>query len=234
MIRALIETSLIDWDGKITMVLFCDTCNLNCPYCQNWRLLSDPGAHDIIPWNSIERIIADKETWLDGIVLTGGEPLVCLSETITLCQRIKHLGMLVKCDTNGTLPDALRSLIMQELVDYVAMDIKAPLDERYALAAGMSAPIDTVRESIDLLMTGTVEYEFRTTCVPGIIDTDGIHAIGKAIQGAGKWALQTYVPEHAREETFRAPLPSGYQDMMHRYLVIAQRYVVNSILRGRI
>jgi pyruvate formate lyase activating enzyme len=234
MIRALIETSLIDWDGKITMVLFCDTCNLNCPYCQNWRLLSDPGAHDIIPWESIERSIVEKKTWLDGIVLTGGEPLVCLPETITLCQRIKHLGMMVKCDTNGTLPDALRSLITQKLVDYIAMDIKAPLDGRYADAAGISAPIDAVRESIDLLMTGTIGYEFRTTCVPGLIDADGVHTIGKAIQGASKWALQAYVPEHAREETFRAPLPVGYQDTMQRYLAIAQRYVTDAILRGRI
>jgi pyruvate formate lyase activating enzyme len=234
MIRALIETSLIDWDGKITMVLFCDVCNLNCPFCQNWRLLSDHDAHEIIPWHTIERIIKDKGTWLDGIVLTGGEPLACLDETITLCEHIKHLDKIVKLDTNGTLPVALQRLISRRLVDFVAMDIKAPLDERYTIAAGAPHQTQSVRETIDLLMHGTTGYEFRTTCVPGIIDEDAIHAIGTVIQGAGKWALQAYVPEHAREERYRTALPHGYQDAMRTYLTIAKQYVAGSIIRGRV
>ena len=92
MIRAMIETSLIDWDGKITMVLFCDMCNMTCPFCQNWELLNDPQAHDIIPWNTVQGIIKDQGTWLDVVVLTGGEPLVCLEDTTTLCKRIKNLN----------------------------------------------------------------------------------------------------------------------------------------------
>ena len=114
MIRALIETSLIDWDGKITMVLFCDVCNLKCPFCQNWQLLSDPDAHEMITWQTIAGIIKNKHGWLDGVVLTGGEPLLCLKDTTTLCERIKDLGTLVKLDTNGTFPEAMNRLIAQE------------------------------------------------------------------------------------------------------------------------
>lgn len=234
MIRALIETSLIDWDGKITMVLFCDVCNLKCPFCQNWELLSNPDTHEIIPWHTIESIIKDKGTWLDGVVLTGGEPLLCLTETTMLCERIRYLKKLVKLDTNGTFPGALQRLVSQKLVDYVAMDIKAPLDERYTIAAGAAVQINSVRESINVLMEGTIGYEFRTTCVPGIIDEDAIHRIGTVIEGADKWALQAYMPAHARDEFYRTALPRGYQDAMRTYLTIAKRYVTGSIMRGRV
>lgn len=233
MIRGLIETSLIDWDGMITMVLFCDVCNLNCPFCQNWQLLNEPDAHAVIPWKTIESIIKAKSKWLDGVVLTGGEPLVCASETNALCERIKRLGKRVKLDTNGTVPGALQRLVSQRMVDYVAMDIKAPLDERYAVAAGIDLPVDAVRESICLLMKSDIAYEFRTTCVPGIIDETSLHAIGAAIHGAEKWALQTYVPAHARDESYRAALPRGYHDAVHTYLAIAKQYVRGSCLRGQ-
>jgi len=234
MIRALIETSLIDWDGKITMVLFCDVCNLKCPFCQNWELLAYPDDHEMIPWHAIERMIRNKETWLDGIVLTGGEPLVDVAETTRICEQIKQLGKLVKIDTNGTFPDALQHLVSQKLIDYVAMDIKAPLDDRYAIAAGTAVQTHALRESINMLMAGSLRYEFRTTCVPGIIDEDAVQAIGRVIQGADTWALQAYVPSHAREERYRRELPPGYPDMLRSYLTIAKRYVTQAILRGHI
>jgi pyruvate formate lyase activating enzyme len=234
MIRALIETSLIDWDGKITMVLFSDACNLKCPFCQNWELLTSPRNHAIVPWQAIERVLRNKDTWLDGVVLTGGEPLVDPTETTKLCEQIKRLGKMVKLDTNGTFPDALQHLVSQKLIDYVAMDIKAPLDDRYAIAAGTAVEISALQRSINLLMAGTIPYEFRTTCVPGIIDADTIHAIGTAIQHADTWALQAYVPAHARVAAYRRELPPGYPDTLRSYLTIARGYVTHSLLRGRI
>jgi len=233
MIRALIETSLVDWDGKITTVLFFDACNFRCPFCQNWELICSPEQFPVIEWSSIKEKLLKKQGWIDGVVLTGGEPLVNPKEVFELSRKVKTLNLAVKLDTNGAYPKILKKLIDAQLIDYVAMDVKAPLDRRYATAAGSKVNLDAITESITMLMTGCIEYEFRTTCVPGIIDKQNLMQIGTAIKGARRWALQAYVPENAYKEAYRKELPEQYMDQLDGYSTIAKKYVSNVILRGK-
>ena len=168
------------------------------------------------------------------MVLTGGEPLVCKKEVIKIASRIKILGIKVKIDTNGAYPKVLQEIIDQDLVDFVAMDIKASLDNAYHDACGVQVDIKAIESSIRILLTRNIDYEFRTTCVPGIIDKTAIHRIGQVIKGAKRWALQAFVPDNAHKEDFRKPLEPGYPTMLKTYQDIARQYVANTILRGKL
>ncbi|UCG92967.1 MAG: anaerobic ribonucleoside-triphosphate reductase activating protein [candidate division WOR-3 bacterium] len=234
MIRALIETSLVDWDGKISMVLFVDKCNFMCPFCQNWELILHPEKFPVIQWKEIAGVLQRKKGWIDGVVLTGGEPFVYTKEIRELAENIKKLNLGLKVDTNGAYPEALKELIDKKLLDYVALDVKAPIDERYYSAAGKKINLENVRESIRLLLGNVVDYEFRTTCVPGIIDEGAIDEIGQAIKGARKWVLQVFVPNNAYKEEYRKELDLSYAPLLKKFRVCAQKYVSNTILRGKV
>lgn len=208
MIRAFIETSLIDWDGKITSVLFFDRCNFRCPFCQNWRLLTNPEKFPEYNVDEIIKKISRKGNWIDGIVLTGGEPLIFFDDLVDITKKIKNYGLLVKLDTNGSLPEDLQTLINLGIVDYVAMDIKAPLNDTYFIAAGKNPDsnpelIRNIRKSIKILIESKIDYEFRTTCVPGLIDEKALIKIGKEIKGAKKWVLQRFIPYNAYRKEYR-------------------------------
>lgn len=232
MIRAMIETSLIDWDGKLTTVLFFDKCNFMCPFCQNWDLILHPESFPVIKWQDIEKVLRAKKEWIDGVVLTGGEPLVYKEEVSDVARKAKALAMLVKLDTNGAYPDTLMKLIAEKLIDYVALDIKAPLDKTYSLATGKETNIKDIARSIKILKESNIDYEFRTTCVPGIIDSTAIESIGKAIKGAKQWVLQQYVPENAYKEEYRTLKRIPEADL-RKLLDIAGRYVLSVKLRGK-
>ncbi|UCF70461.1 MAG: anaerobic ribonucleoside-triphosphate reductase activating protein [candidate division WOR-3 bacterium] len=232
MIRALIETSLIDWDGKLSTVLFFDKCNFMCPFCQNWDLIKNPEKFPAIQWPEIEALLVSKDKWIDGVVLTGGEPLMYEPEVSAIARRIKELGFAVKIDTNGAYPDTLSALTTLKLVDYVAMDLKAPLDERYSVAAGRKVDTERIKRSIDILIEGNIDYEFRTTCVPGIIKENTIADMGVAIKNAKRWVLQQYVPENAYLEEYRN-LEQLTESESNKLLVIAAKYVQNVRWRGR-
>ena len=232
MIRAMIETSLIDWDGKLTTVLFFDKCNFMCPFCQNWELLLHPKKFAAVPWQDIEGKLHAKKGWIDGVVLTGGEPLVNDVEAFETARKVKDLGLLVKLDTNGAYPDKLRKLINEKLVDYAALDIKAPLDESYSVAAGRHVDIQVIMKSIAVLKEEAIDYELRTTCVPGIINEEAIEKIGKVIQSAKRWILQQYVPENAYKVRYRRLKPIAEPEIK-RLLQLAGRYVNEVKFRGR-
>ncbi|MGQ9708765.1 MAG: anaerobic ribonucleoside-triphosphate reductase activating protein, partial [bacterium] len=165
-----IPTSLIDWDGKITSVLFTGGCNLRCPFCHNRPVADDDPGLPTISWDEIKSLLERKLGWLDGVVVTGGEPMMH-PEIFQLCVNIKQLGLKVKVDTNGSFPYPLKSLIALRLIDSVAMDIKAPLNSRYALATGRNLPsLAPFRRSIRLLLESEVEHEFRITLVPDLVN----------------------------------------------------------------
>ena len=233
MIRSLIETSLIDWDGKITKVLFFDKCNFMCPFCQNWELILHPEKFPVIKWQEIAKVLQKKKGWIDGVVLTGGEPLMCKKEVFEIAEKIKKSNLGVKIDTNGAYPDVLKDLIHTQLVDYVAMDMKAPLDEQYYTASGKEINLEKIKESIRILIKGQVDYEFRTTCVPGIINEDAIHKIGQTINGARVWVLQTFVPDNAFRVEYRKKLSPDYITQFEKFRDTAKKYVSDTKLRGK-
>ncbi len=232
MIRAMIETSLIDWDGKLTTVLFFDKCNFMCPFCQNWELILHPDKHRIIDWSEIEKKLTAKRGWIDGVVLTGGEPLVYAKEVAEISAKLKNLGFLVKLDTNGAYPDILQGLIDDRLLDYVAMDIKTSLNKKYSIATGRKISVKLIERSIGILLQNSIEYEFRTTCVPGLVDEEAMRKIGKRIKGAEKWFLQQYIPTNAYKEEYRK-LPRLKEKEIETLLQAAREYVANVKWRGQ-
>jgi pyruvate formate lyase activating enzyme len=228
----MIETSLIDWDGKLTTVLFFDKCNFMCPFCQNWELILHPEKFPVIQWPEIEKKLTAKKGWIDGVVLTGGEPLVYADEVADIASNVKNLGFLVKLDTNGAYPKKMQKLIDKKMLDYVALDIKAPLNKKYSLATGRKVNVEIIKESLDILKKDKVDYELRTTCVPGLIDEEAIQSIGILIKGAIKWFLQQYVPTNAYKEEYRT-LHQLKKAEIDKLLQVAREYVANVKWRGQ-
>jgi len=195
------ETSLLDWHGRIAAVLWIGGCDFSCPFCHNHRVADDDPELPEVPWDGIARTLQRKRDWYDGVVLTGGEPLMH-PEVLELCELLKGIGQPVKIDTNGSYPYVLKALVERQLVHAVAMDVKSPLDSRYARAAGRPVDIAPLRRTIRLLLESGIEHEFRCTLVPGLIDPKDAAAIGEAIKGAQAIALQEYVPKRARVKNF--------------------------------
>ncbi len=195
------ETSLLDWHGKIAAVLWIGGCDFACPFCHNYRIANDDPELALVPLDEIGKTLRRKRDWYDGVVLTGGEPLMH-PEVFELCRHLKDLGQRIKVDTNGSFPYVLKALLEMRLVDSVAMDVKAPLDSRYARAAGKHLDTAPLRRTIRLLLESGIEHEFRCTLVPGLINPEDIGAIAAAVKGAQAVALQEYHSTRARARGF--------------------------------
>ncbi|MFA6548792.1 MAG: anaerobic ribonucleoside-triphosphate reductase activating protein [Candidatus Margulisiibacteriota bacterium] len=231
-IKGFHETSFIDWDGKIVSVVYVGSCNMRCSFCHNSGLVLHPQNYETIPLEKIENFLMERKDFIDGICLTGGEP--CLHKEKGLFEflrRVKALGLLIKIDTNGTDPACLKEIIQQKLADYFAMDIKAPLDEKYAQLTGVKINLDFIRQSITILMHSGLPYEFRTTVVPGMLDTEDIKKIAAAIAGAEKFVLQQFSPENCWDESLRSVVPYGIEKLTEMRTAAGQ-YVSNTVLRG--
>jgi pyruvate formate lyase activating enzyme len=230
-ILGFIESSLVDWDGKLSSVIFLGGCNFKCPFCHNYSLAKDSKSLKAIEWQKIESKLKSKDDWLDGVVITGGEP--CMHpEIFGLCRKIKNLGLKIKIDTNGYYPYILMKLIDKKLVDYVAMDIKTALDKTYEKACGRKLEIGLINRTVKLLLTGEIDYEFRTTLVPGIVGEKEISRILESISGARLYALQQFVPKNARSETYRKKKPISRAEV-EKFYDLAKTYVKVVKLRGK-
>ena len=205
-IKGFIETSLIDWDGKLASVIFLPGCNFRCPFCHNSQLVQKPEELETVEWEDVAARLARHRGWIDGVVVTGGEPTIN-GELPALLRAFKGMGLQTKLDTNGYLPVILRHLIGEGLVDYVAMDVKTALDERYSKAAGVRINLALIEESIALLLAGGVDYEFRTTVVPLFTRKSDAREIGRAIKGARQWSLQQFRPRHSAQDQLQRIWP---------------------------
>ena len=222
-------TSLLDYPGKIASLLFLGGCNLTCPFCHNPGLVLEPDQYPDYPMEFILGELEQRRKFIDGVVVSGGEPTIN-PELGELLREIKKLGLKVKLDTNGLLPCCLEGLVSRDLVDFVAMDLKtAP--QRYGELHNQPVKIDNLLESIRILVEGKIEYEFRTTCVPNLVETEDILAIGEALKGAGLWVLQQFVASHALEEKYQDLEPHSYSKLKE-FVGIGQRYANSVSLRG--
>ncbi len=190
-IGGLQKNSLIDYPGKISCVLFLAGCNFNCPYCHNPELVHNKNGASLFAMpEQMDRFFASRRSFLDGVVISGGEPT--LHPQLTgLCERIKQHGYPVKLDTNGSRPEVIRSLIDGGLVDYVAMDIKTDPFSYWPRIQKTYQP-DRIMESIRIVMDSAPKYEFRTTCVKPFVDKAVIETIGELIRGADHYVLQRF------------------------------------------
>ena len=181
------KNSFVDFPGRISCVIFAPGCNFGCWYCHNAGIVDEH-----IDFAEILAFLEKRKNLIDGVVFSGGE--VTLQKDLADRMRdVKKMGFLVKLDTNGTNPEILKYLIEEGLVDYVAMDIKAP-KEKYELIACKKVDMNKIQESIDILMNGNVDYEFRTTFSPDMVHDD-IRQIAKWIAGAKHYSVQQYRTE---------------------------------------
>ena len=190
-IKGLQKTTLLDFPGKVACTVFTAGCNFRCPFCHNASLVIHAGDVDEIPEEEFFSYISKRKGILDGVAITGGEPLMAhgIEDFI---KRIKSMGFLVKLDTNGAFPDRLEALLDQKLVDYVAMDVKNS-KEKYPLTIGLDSMPEGIERSIKIIMDKAPDYEFRTTVVRELHTPQDIVDITKWISGAKRYFLQTYV-----------------------------------------
>jgi pyruvate formate lyase activating enzyme len=190
-IRGLQKTTLLDFPEKLACTVFTGGCNFRCPFCHNASLVLNSGAIEEIPEDEFFSYLSRRKGVLDGVCITGGEPLLN-SDIFEFIKKIRSYGLLVKLDTNGSMPDRLEALLDAGLVDYVAMDIKnAPT--KYALTAGVDEYPAEIERSIDIIIKKAPEYEFRTTVVRELHEKEDIIKIANRIKNAKKYFLQSYV-----------------------------------------
>ncbi len=185
------KSSLIDYPGKLSCVLFLSGCNFDCPYCHNPGLVKGRFSdHAQFEEKTVYDFLEKRRGFLDGVVVSGGEPTL-QKDLVSLCEKLKEMGYPVKLDTNGSRPQVLRSLIDEGLVDYIAMDIKTdPL--RYSSFIKNDFRPEHLFSSIRIIMESAPAYEFRTTCVKPIVDYRAIRNIAKMIKGAMLYVLQGF------------------------------------------
>ena len=231
-IKGFQEATLIDWDKKIASVLFLGGCNLRCGFCHSSALATASESLETIPFEYISKFLLTKKGWIDGVVITGGEPMLDKLGLFELVKAIKKMGLLVKVDTNGTRPDVLKEVIENRLVDYIAMDIKTALtQEKYLKATDVDFALDDVITSKNLLLSEGIDYEFRTTVVPGIVDIADIAEIAKVIKGAKKYCLQQFVPRDAIDKSFLNVKPYS-PDILTKMIAAASEYLPNVVLKN--
>jgi pyruvate formate lyase activating enzyme len=199
--------SVLDYPKHISSIIYTFGCNFNCPYCHNKPCLVK--ISDFFPEDIVIEKIKERIGFIDGVVITGGEPLV-YEETGNLIKCIKNLGLKVKLDTNGSFPGRLEKVI--DYVDYVAMDIKTSL-EKYKLLTGVEDIEDKILKSIKIIMEKAKDYEFRTTVAPKIVEFEDIEKIGGLIKGSKILYIQQFVNENCVSEEFRSLEPYSLEDL---------------------
>jgi len=231
-IRGFRETSFLDWDGKVCSVVYLPNCNFRCPFCHNAGLIENPKQFELIPVDKIENYLRSHKDFIDGICLTGGEP--CLHKNNGLFEfinRVKGLGFSVKLDTNGTDPTLLEDLIYKKLIDYIAMDLKGPLDQRYDKLSGIKTDLDKIKESIRIIMGSGLPYEFRTTVVPTLLSEKDVEDLAIYIKGAEKFVLQQFVPKETLDKSLKE-VKAYEKEELEKMAEICKQYVPNTVLRG--
>lgn len=216
------KLSLVDYPGQVAAALFTVGCNMRCGYCHNPELVLPERLAPSIPVDEVLAFLRSRIGKLDGVVISGGEPTIH-DDLPMLTRQIKAMGYRVKLDTNGTRPAMVRAMMNEELLDFVAMDIKGPLEKYVAIAA---RPIDlaAIQETIRLVIDSGIDHEFRTTIVKGQLEVADFERVGQLVQGARRFALQHFrpgtvlSPQFQQATTFDDDEFALSQEIMERYV----------------
>jgi len=193
--------SLIDYPGKICAIVFTQGCNFRCPYCHNPELVEkNHTGNEAVEQDEVLSFLEARRGKLEAVTITGGEPLLH-SDIGEFLASLKSLGYAVKLDTNGSFPSRLEEIVRSGSVDYIAMDVKAPIS-KYELVVRKRIDTDHILASIGLIMNSGLGYEFRTTVVKPLLEEDDFFAIGKIIQGSRLYVLQRFVPSKLLDDRF--------------------------------
>ncbi|MFZ3055104.1 MAG: anaerobic ribonucleoside-triphosphate reductase activating protein [Minisyncoccales bacterium] len=210
-IGGLQKVTLVDFPGKLACTVFLSGCNFRCPFCYSMELVlpEEIRKQPEISESDFFNFLEEKKGLLEGCVLCGGEPTIHGEDLVSFAKKIKDKGFLIKLDTNGTNPDVIKRLIDEKLVDYIAMDIKAPLNkEKYSLAIGIEADIEKIKKTVELIKNSGIDYEFRSTIVPSIHSKEDILQMAKDISPAKRYFLQGFRGEKGTiDESFKNTRP---------------------------
>lgn len=222
------KTTLLDYPGHIAATVFTGGCNFRCPFCHNGGLVLCPGEQEVIPEQEVLGYLEKRRGILEGVCITGGEPTLH-RELPDFIRSIRELGYPVKLDTNGYRPGVLWELLNAELLDYVAMDIKAA-KSNYARAAGLEMPeISLLEESVAIIQSSGIDYEFRTTVVRGIHRVEEFEAVGRWLKGSKAYYLQAF---RGSENIIQSGFDTFSIEEMERMANLARKYIDKVELRG--
>jgi pyruvate formate lyase activating enzyme len=226
LIKGYEPSSYNEWAGKITAIIFTGGCNFRCHFCHNKDMVI--GWKDIpdIKFSEVMEQLNKRKKWIDAVQITGGEPSLHKADVIEMLNQLKSEGFLTKVDTNGFDPDFITELNELQLVDYWAMDIKASLD-MYKKATDVDVKPETIRKSIKLIMESGLEYEFRTTVVPGLHDKFQIFKLVQEIKGAKKYFIQNFVPQNTINPEYMKIQP--FTDKQLEGMAIQARQFIDNV-----
>jgi pyruvate formate lyase activating enzyme len=207
-IAGFVPLSLCDYPGRVASVIFTLGCSFRCPWCHNGHLLDPNGKTALLDEADILSKLGERKTRVNGIVVTGGEPTV-QPDLEEFLRKLKGMGMLVKLDTNGTRPDLLKKFYAEKLVDYVAMDIKAPWAKYAELTGCPGCPVDKLQESVRLIYGSGVEYQFRTTRVDPMLTAADYDEIVRQLPPGCRHVWQHFRPEYSLDPKLRPEAAEG-------------------------
>ncbi|HIJ79017.1 MAG: anaerobic ribonucleoside-triphosphate reductase activating protein [Desulfobulbaceae bacterium] len=219
-IKGFLETSFVDWPGKLCAMIFVGGCNFRCPFCHNHPLVLTPKEMDSISFAEIQTRLTTRRKWLDGVCISGGEPTISPGLPAMIA-RLKAEGWAIKLDTNGSRPEVLAGLLKEGLLDMVAMDVKAPLvQKKYEACTGCQVELDKIRQSIELLKNSKIDHQFRITVLPRLHSEDDIRAWVEQLAGENsRLKIQNFNPRttmdslYEKESGFAPEIFSRLADM---------------------
>jgi pyruvate formate lyase activating enzyme len=217
------KISLIDYPNKVASVLYTPGCNLRCPFCHNWRIVVDPKPPFLHEAAAL-KILESRKKYVDAVVVTGGEPTMH-KELPKFLAKLKKRGFMVKLDTNGFYPEVLEECL--PYVDYVALDVKTSLEKYKQLGTKDTAGL---MRTVEILKTGKVPYEFRTTAVPEFVTAEDVKCIGEMVKGAKTHAFQQFVPQETLDKKFEGVKPYA-PETITEFAETMKKYAENVILR---
>ena len=229
-IGGLQKTSLIDYPGKIAATVFLIGCNFHCPFCQNPELVDPQKIKKQLSISEKDffKFLDARKGLIEGICITGGEPTIH-SDLIDFIKKIKQKGFLVKLDTNGSSPEILKKLLKEKLLDFIALDIKSS-QNNYSKAVGVKVDLAKIKKSIDLIKNSGINYEFRTTVVPGLVEREDIEEMGEWLKGAKKIALQQFQNKKVLDKKFEKVQPYS-EEILKDFKKILGKYIGKVELR---
>lgn len=221
------KLTLLDYPGKVACTLFTVGCNMRCPFCHNRPLVLGGNAQAELTEQYVLEFLAKRKNVLEGVCLTGGEPLL-QSGVEEFLAKVKAMGYYVKLDTNGAYTEKLVRVVELGLVDYVAMDVKNSKSD-YQRTVGCDVNIEKICLSVEFLKSGVCDYEFRTTVTGTFHSDQSVSEMAKWLMGAKSWYLQQFVDSG---DLIDRSVVGCDNSTMQRYLEIARKYVPNAQLRG--
>ncbi len=220
------KVTLIDYPGKISCTTFTHRCNFSCPFCHNPELVIEKWDKKISQGFTEDKVLEflkSRKGKLDAVVITGGEPLLWNKDLMSFLEEVKKMGYLIKVDSNGSFPEVLDDYIKKEIVDYWAMDIKNS-ESFYSETAGVNVDIEKIKKSIDLIKNSEVDYEFRTTVVPGLHDLEKVKGIGKLVKNSKRFVIQNFRKgkcidkKYSDLKGFDKEVLSGFKSVLEEYV----------------